>query len=222
MTNYTRILGIAAGAALGLSAFAVQAQSTPNATGYLESQRSDVVRSGTNLCWRTQFWTPAMAIAECDPDMVKKPEPPKPVAAPKPPPPPPPPPPPAPKTLTVTAVDLFAFNDAKLDDKAKRVLDTEVIAKLSGFRSIKVVIVGGHTDRIGTQRYNQALSEKRARAVGEYLFSKGVSAALLEITGFGKTVPAKLGCDDKLPKKQLHECLAPNRRVTIEVVGTAK
>jgi OOP family OmpA-OmpF porin len=42
-----------------------------------------------------------------------------------------------------------------------------------------------------------------------------------EVLGAGKTMPIK-SCDDKLPMKQLEACLAPNRRVVIEVKGLAK
>ena len=221
MSKLNRILCLAAGSILLLSTFAARAQSE-STTGYLVDQRNLVAKSGTGLCWRTGYWTPAMAIMECDPDLVKKPEPPKPVVVAPPPPPPPPPPKPVPKNLTLSAVDLFDFNKAVVTDSAKAIMDREVIAKLSGFSDIKVVIISGHTDRLGSQQYNQVLSEKRAKAVAEYLFSKGVSASKLDATGFGKTSPAKLGCEDKLPRAKLVECLAPNRRVVIEVIGTAK
>ena len=60
-------------ASLGLFAAvgAAQAQTTADRV-YVIDQRGDVVVSGTGLCWRTGFWTPAMAIEECDPDLVKK------------------------------------------------------------------------------------------------------------------------------------------------------
>ena len=66
---------------------------------------NNVVKSGSyngalglagNLCWRQGYWTPQMAIAQCDPDLVPKPAPPPPAAAPTPPPPPAPAPAPAP------------------------------------------------------------------------------------------------------------------------------
>jgi OOP family OmpA-OmpF porin len=213
-----------------LALFAVTATAQDaSTTGYLTDQRGQVVKSAFNLCWRTGYWTPAMAIAECDPDLVKKPEPPKPA-----PPPPPPPPkrveppkpapvaPPAPKPLNVTASVLWDTNGVKLSDTAKATIDREVLAKLAGFATIRIVLVSGHTDRLGSQQANQALSEKRAKAVEAYLFSKGVSISNIQTAGFGKTVPVKFGCDDKLPHKKLVECLAPNRRVVIEVSGTAK
>jgi OOP family OmpA-OmpF porin len=126
------------------------------------------------------------------------------------------------KTLSLNVVDLFDFNKATVTEAARARIDSEILAKLSGFSSIKVVIVSGHTDRLGSQAYNQKLSEKRAEAVKDYLASKGVDAGKIQATGFGKTSPVKFGCDDKLPRKQLIECLAPNRRVVIEVTGTAK
>ena len=48
--------------------------------GYATDGSGRVVKSGTGLCWRTSEWTPAMAIEECDPDLVKRPQP-KPAAA---------------------------------------------------------------------------------------------------------------------------------------------
>jgi OOP family OmpA-OmpF porin len=223
-----RLLLLAAGSVLAVSSATATAQSDSSA--YATDQRGQVVRSAFNLCWRTGYWTPAMAIAECDPDLVKKPDPPKPAPPPPPPPPKPveppkaapPPPPPPPKPLNLSATVLWDTNNAKLSDASKATIDREVIAKLSQFANIRIVVVSGHTDRLGSQQANQVLSEKRAKAVEAYLFEKGVSISKIEAAGYGKTVPAKLGCDDKLPKKKLVECLAPNRRVVIEVSGTAK
>jgi len=83
------------------------------------------------------------------------------------------------------------------------------------------VIITGHADRLGSQSYNQKLSEKRASAVQAYLAGKGLKAEHIETMGAGKTQPIK-SCDDKLGRKKLIECLAPNRRVTIDVKGPAK
>jgi OOP family OmpA-OmpF porin len=62
-------------AMLGLSAAALAQTSgidLKGTVGYAIDQRGEVVRSGTGLCWRTGYWTPAMAIEACDPDLVKK------------------------------------------------------------------------------------------------------------------------------------------------------
>jgi len=198
--------------------------------GYVVDQRNVVVRSGSGLCWRSGSWTPAMAIAECDPDLVKKPAPmplPAPVAAPAPPPKPvaaPAPPPTAPKVVTIGATELFDFNKAVLKPSAKTEIDQKVIEKLASAGKINLILVGGHTDRLGAAAYNQKLSEKRADAVKAYLVTKGLDGNKIETLGFGKTTPAQgvPKCDDKLPRAKLIACLEPHRRVTIEIQAAAK
>jgi len=188
-----------------------------------------VWKNSAGQCWRAGYWTPAMAIAECDPDLMPKPAPkPAPAAAPAPAPavaPAPAPKPAAapakPSVLRVTSTELFDFNKAVLTDPAKKLLDTEVVAKLGQFVTIKFINVNGHTDRIGSAQYNQKLSEKRAVAVKAYLVSKAVDAAKIETYGFGKTLPVK-SCPDQKDRKALIACLEPNRRVEVEVQGTPK
>ncbi len=51
------------------------------------------------------------------------------------------------------------------------------------------VEIQGHTDAIGTETYNQGLSERRAVAVREYLISKGINASRLTTKGFGELQP---------------------------------
>ncbi len=188
-----------------------------------------VWKNSAGQCWRAGYWTPAMAIAECDPDLVPKPAP-KPVAAPPPPPrvaPPPPPAPkpaaapPKPKVLRITSTELFDFGKAVLTDRAKSKLDTEIVAKLGGFATVQFINVNGHTDRLGSPQYNQKLSEKRAEAVKAYLVSKGVDGSKIETYGFGKTLPVK-SCPDQKDRKALIACLEPNRRVEVEVQGMPK
>ena len=54
-----------------------------------------------------------------------------------------------------------------------------------------------------------------------YLVSKGVAADKVETLGFGKTLPVK-ACPDQKERKGLIECLAPNRRVVVELKGTPR
>jgi OOP family OmpA-OmpF porin len=86
------------------------------------------------------------------------------------------------------------------------------------------VVVTGHTDRIGSLKYNMKLSEKRAVVVKDYLVSTGVDQKVIFWEGKGpkQPIPVTKFCDNKMKRKQLIECLAPNRRVTVEIVGTAQ
>ncbi|MCL2025884.1 MAG: OmpA family protein [Leptospirales bacterium] len=81
----------------------------------------------------------------------------------------------------------FAFDSDKLQKQGMQILD-RVYAILERYRNYNVLIEG-HTDDIGQEKYNQSLSERRAEAVLEYLVSKGVRRERLESTGLGKSVP---------------------------------
>ena len=200
---------------------------------------NNVVKSGYLLCWRTGYWTPAQAIKDCDPDLIKAPPPPPapapapppvvappPAAAPPPPPPPPPPPappppPPPPKVqkITIASKALFDFDKAILKPEGKQALDREVVAKLKEVQKVELVLVTGHTDRLGSQAYNQRLSERRAATVRDYLASQGVDKAKIETLGMGKTQPVPgVRCEQK-NRKELIACLQPHRRVEVEVKG---
>ncbi len=215
-----------------LAAFACGASGVATAQskqGYWTNPSSGnaVWKNSAGQCWRAGYWTPAMAIAECDPDLVPKPAPkpaPAPAAAPAPAPAPAAKPaaaPAAPKVLLVTSTELFDFDKSVLTNRAKTLLDTEIIAKLGGFATIQFINVNGHTDRLGSAQYNQKLSEKRAQAVKTYLVSKGVDGSRIETYGFGKTMPVK-SCPDQKDRKALKACLEPNRRVEVEVQGMPK
>jgi OmpA-OmpF porin, OOP family len=224
--------------------------SRPN--GYVIDSRNAVVKDPFNLCWRTGYWTPALSIAECDPSLAPKPgspaAAPRPatpvpltpatpapaVAAPAVPAPVPvvkpapaaaAPIPAAPKrcdgAVTLEADQLFAFNSGTLSNSARSRLDSDVMSRLATCATVDVVIVTGHTDRIGSQQYNQRLSEQRAATVKSYLTGKGLAADKVETMGMGKTAPAKF-CPDSRNQRDLIACLAPNRRVTVEIKGLAK
>jgi OOP family OmpA-OmpF porin len=126
-----------------------------------------------------------------------------------------------PAIINLASTELFEFNKATLTADARAKLDAEVIAKLKDLGDIRYVNVNGHADRLGTPQYNQRLSEKRAETVRAYLVSKGADSAKVEVFGFGKTLPVK-SCPDEQKRPALIECLAPNRRVVVEVQGTPR
>jgi OOP family OmpA-OmpF porin len=213
------VFGSTAAGAFAQTSTDIQARSGNSA--YAQDAHGAVARSAFGLCWRTGYWTSADAVAGCDgqlappiakataPAIAVAPE----AAAPV-----------APKrcdfTVTLASDQTFAFNNAALTSAAKRRIDDEVLGKLAACAKVDIVIVTGHTDRLGSQQYNQKLSEKRAGSVAGYLKAKGVSAQI-DTLGAGKTQSVK-SCGDKLSRKKLIECLAPNRRVVIEARGAAK
>lgn len=219
-------LMVAIAAAIGISAGVAQAQTAADRV-YVIDQRGEVARSGTGLCWRTGFWTPAAAAKDpagcaCDKDLIPKEvcEPKAAAAAPA-----APGAKPASSKVTLAADALFDFDKAVLRSEGKAKLD-ELAAKVGGI-SLEVILAVGHADRIGSDKYNQALSEKRAAAVKQYLVSKGVEANRVYTEGKGEKQPVtgdkcnKLGKDNGKNKK-LVECLQPDRRVEVEVIGTTK
>jgi len=138
------------------------------------------------------------------------------VEAPAPAPAPAPEPAPAPKfeKITLAATELFEFDSARLrGDQPK--LD-EIATALNANTSVNNIVVSGHADRIGSDRYNQQLSERRANAVREYLVSKGIDGSRLTAQGKGESMPV-VTCTDK-NRKALIKCLEPNRRVEIEQI----
>lgn len=152
-----------------------------------------------------------------------------PVAVVEPPPPPPAPvvvPPPAPvpvqlKKMTFSADTFFDFDKKAMKPSAKAALDT-LAQELQGANYDKITVTG-HTDRIGAHAYNVKLSTERAEAVKAYLVeSTSIPAEKIVTIGANGSDPVtKPGeCVGKKATKALVACLAPDRRVDIEVIGT--
>ena len=97
-----------------------------------------------------------------------------------------------------------------LKDEGKAKLD-DVVSKL-GSINLEVIIAVGHTDSVGSDAYNQALSVRRSDAVKAYLVGKGVEKNRVYTEGKGEKQPV---ADNKSSAGR-----AKNRRVEIEVVGT--
>lgn len=214
-------LTLSALVAAALGSAVANAQSFPEKTAYLIDQRGAVAKNAFGQCWRTGYWTPAQAIAECDPDLVKKAD-----AAPKTAPPAviaggtPPAVGPAKGKVnkTLSADALFDFDKAVLKAEGKAAL-TSIIDDMRKNQDVEVVVVSGHTDRLGSDKYNQKLSERRAKAVVEYMSSQGVSEGRIKAEGKGETMPtdATKECKGNAPTKKLIACLQPDRRVEVRV-----
>ncbi len=126
------------------------------------------------------------------------------------------PPKPVTEKVTLASEALFDFDKSVIRSDAKGKLDG-LVGSMRGV-NVEVIIAIGHTDSIGSVAYNQKLSERRAASVKAYMVSKGIQPNRIYTEGKGKKQPIK-ACTEKVRKK-LIECLQPNRRVEIEVVGT--
>ena len=121
------------------------------------------------------------------------------------------------------------FNKAEMTPDNKKELDAfmeglQKATKARGPVQFGAVIVTGHTDRIGSLAYNMKLSERRAVVVKDAIVAKGIDQKLIfwEGKAFKQPIPVTKFCDNKMKRKQLIECLAPNRRLTVEIVGRAE
>ncbi len=121
---------------------------------------------------------------------------------------PPPPPPPAKGTkIAEIPGPNFDFNKSNLTPAGKaKVADAAQILKNNPSIHVEV---GGHTDSIGSDAYNQKLSERRARTVADELERDGISASRLSVRGYGERKP--------IADNKTEEGRARNRRVEIVV-----
>lgn len=117
--------------------------------------------------------------------------------------------------IALQAEVLFGFDKSDLKAEGKKILDVEVVDKMKAHPEVELVLITGHTDRIGDDKYNQKLSERRAAAVKKYIASQGVEENRLHAVGKGEKEPVA-ECKGVRGKK-LIDCLQPNRRVVVEI-----
>lgn len=174
---------------LSAAAFLAIAQGTP---GYVVDGSGKIVKTGSGLCLHSGSYTAADAVAGCDPVVEKT----------------------AVKPVTVSGDVLFEF-----DSYAITPAGNAMLSKLAGsIPAGATVSVVGHTDRIGSAKYNQRLSQGRAAAVAEYL--RDVTKAKYTASGVGATQPTQDTqlCTGMKNLERFKKCLAPDRRVVITVI----
>jgi len=122
-----------------------------------------------------------------------------------------------------SAAVLFTFNGDQLDDAARADLD-RLLARFEPDEVEKVSLVA-HADRIGPTRYNFDLSQRRLESVREYLQTKGITLPMLDAETRGAE-DSVTKCVDLGPEKKdnaaLIACLAPDRRVQVDVKGAPR
>jgi outer membrane protein OmpA-like peptidoglycan-associated protein len=108
--------------------------------------------------------------------------------------------------------DHLKFEFDKADLSAR---DRELLSRIAGIMLTAqdyTISVNGHTDDVGTDAYNQALSQRRAQAVRDYLAQAGIPEEILSVTGHGKSLPLVKGTTDAARAK--------NRRVELAIANT--
>jgi len=121
------------------------------------------------------------------------------------------------RTAVGMVMNLGDRVEFEYDKSELRPAERELLARIAGVLIASAdkgfhIQVFGHTDDVGSEEYNQALSERRAQAVMDYLIEAGVDPDILSMQGMGKSMPLVADTTD--------EARARNRRVEIAVVDT--
>ncbi|MCH2546929.1 MAG: OmpA family protein [Alphaproteobacteria bacterium] len=111
---------------------------------------------------------------------------------------------------------LFDFDKDNLDSEAQRNLNT-LSSVLKSSEDVKRANIVGYADPIGTNNYNQALSERRAQAVKNYMANRGyLNTRVTDVRALGES-DKFANCDSISKRADKIECLRPNRRVEVEI-----
>lgn len=123
-------------------------------------------------------------------------------------------------SVSFEAEPLFSFNKFSIRGDQRKALDDFV----AGLKDVDYseITATGHADRIGTEDYNQSLSEKRANAVRDYLVERGVPAARIRVEGRGESEPVTGDACKSGKRNAIIACLQPDRRVDVSVSGSRK
>lgn len=188
MQTTTKVnLVVAVAAAVGLLSMnaAIAHKGGKANAGYVGDINGHIVLDSVGKCVKTIAWTPALALEECG---AKAPA-------------------PAIEMISINADAHFDFDKSELKAGDRKELD-DAAAKMKNMK-VESITVTGHTDSVGTDAYNQKLSERRAAAVKNYLVGKGVSAGQIHTQGKGESQPV---ADNKTAAGR-----AKNRRADIEI-----
>lgn len=203
---------------LGCAALAVSAGAYANVTPNLTDAQGNPVKDGSGACVVTSGIVHPECAGTKAPAKPAAPAPAAPAAPAKPAAPTAPAAPAAPakpapasvkQAVVIQADALFDFDKSVLRPDGRKSID-DALAKVRGV-DLEMVIATGHTDSVGTDAYNQRLSERRAAAVKEYLVSKGVPASKITTIGKGESQP--------VATNKTAEGRQKNRRVDIEFKG---
>lgn len=180
--------------------------------GYtVSSQSQEVVRNSYGECWKNTYFDKAtQGRIECGDAVAVEQAPEY-----------------AEETVSLSAKTLFGFDKDILRVEAQENLNA--LAQRLSNANVQTVRVEGHTDFMGSEQYNQNLSERRANVVANYLVNRGVAASKISAAGLGESQAqmtaaceaevAKLGKKVSKAKRRaaLIACIEPDRRVDVKI-----
>ena len=125
--------------------------------------------------------------------------------------------------INLSADALLRFNQSDAADmlpEGKATLDRLAENLVSCQAHIDGIALTGHTDRLGSEQYNSNIGLQRAQTVKNYLQGKGVQAPI-SVASAGESQPVTTACTGTRATAALKACLQPDRRVTVDISGTA-
>lgn len=193
------------------SANALAASEPHTKHGYVVSRESqEIVRNNYEECWKDAYFDKeTQGRVECGDAVAQAPAAPEYVD----------------ETVALSAKTLFGFDKDNLRPQAIETLNN-LAARLSN-ESVQSVRVEGHTDFMGSEQYNQALSERRANVVANYLVNQGVPAGKISAAVLGESQAQMTAtCEAEVAGKKLSKakrraqliaCIEPDRRVDVKI-----
>lgn len=121
------------------------------------------------------------------------------------------------KYIELDADTLFVFGESSLTPSGEGMLN-DLVKNIHENVSVKKLRIEGYTDRLGSSTTNERISLSRANAVAAYFKSKNIVIPI-ETLGMGERFPVSKGCVGEKNTPELLKCLAPDRRVRIEIIG---
>lgn len=124
------------------------------------------------------------------------------------------------KTFNLKSDVMFGYNSATLTPEGQAaVTQLYTSPEMQAAKNSSTTVIG-YSDRLGSEGYNQSLSAARAQSVADALVAAGMPAQNVTIEGRGESDSVTGNrCDNGMPHARLVDCLAPDRRVVVEITG---
>ncbi|QRN41412.1 MAG: OmpA family protein [Neisseriaceae bacterium] len=183
-----------------------------NYPGYTETSLTDgkIVKNRYDECWQNSFLE--TKVPECGGEVVAVPQ-------------------FEDSVISLSSNFLFGFDKSTLRPEAIQTLNDTAAKITEQGTQVESVVIEGHTDFMGKESYNQALSDRRANSVRDYLISQGVPTEIISAVGYGesqarmteqcKSQVAGIKNAAKRRSAQI-DCIEPDRRVDIKIRATKR